>query len=860
MKKTKTIFIAIIFVMILLMQFKVDAKSIADLIYPIEYTEEFKQYLNLTDEEKEKASIIPRSYVIMKTENRLKNPFKLARIVGSTAETSYTLQNIIPENLIVKDQGDTDTCWTFAAISSLETNLALKNYKNHLPNKVYDFSEKHMEYGATRNFLNNQINTYGFNRKLNSGGNYVFASAYLTNGLGAVNEDSMVFDNKVDEIELSQIQNKVVTSQVLDTKEFAKYTNTDGTIKEQIKDYIKNYGGLTACVYGAPLFSDYYNNETGAMYCDNTEECPVNHAVTIVGWDDTYSKDKFNEAHRPTNNGAWIVKNSYGTEREFEVESFRDDVFSTFTEYCNRQGWDEESDVTEEFIKQVLTRSGYTINGDKASINIGDNGYWHVSYEDINIYSQLQGITNALDEINYDNIYQYNYNGAVGALPFGAQKMYLANIFDKKTNSDEYINQVALNVPEEVTCKVYVNANGTSLDLNDLQKVQLQEGESETFDAGYHTLEFLNPVKITGTSFVVMVEIQGTRENELSYSVEGRIPDSEYDSIEVEHGKCFISVDGSIESGEWIDLSTLSQYNERSTDVDSTIKAFTISNVENVLARIEIQTPPTKTSYIEGENFDSAGMKVVAIYENGRSEEITNYTLENATSLQEGQISVKIKYNGKEATQAITVTKAVEEGPIGITFNDATSSIKSLKTYTYTTDTSKNYVLAEIEVTNLLRNLNNDSYEYYYYISTNSSETDIKDWVKINESQTSDNSLVLTINSKNIKNYDKISDAEKVYLYIKEVVTKGENQKITISNGIEIKSKVDKAELYVNDVKYTAPLTNNNNGNNNGKDGTTIGGKLPQTGEGIMIVGAIVIVFILGIIFVKKYIKYNEKM
>ena len=558
MKKTKTIFIAIIFVMILLMQFKVDAKSIADLIYPIEYTEEFKQYLNLTDEEKEKVSIIPRPYAIMKTENRFKNPFKLARIVGSTAETAYTLQTIIPENLVIKDQGDTDTCWTFAAISSLETNLALKNYKNHLPNKVYDFSEKHMEYGVTRKFLNDQINIYGFNRELNSGGNYFFASAYLTNGLGAVNEDSMVFDNKVDEIELSQIQNKAVTSQVLDTKEFAKYTNADETIKEQIKDYIKNYGGLTACIYGTPLFSDYYNNKTGAMYCDNTENCPMTHAVTIIGWDDEYSKDNFNAAHKPTNNGAWVVKNSYGTEREFEVEDFRENVFSVYSEYCKTQGWNEASDVTQEFIKRVLTASGYTINGEKASINIGDNGFWHISYEDVNIYSQLQGITNALDEVNYDNIYQYNYNGTVGALPFGAQKIYLANIFNKKTNSDEYINQVALNVPEKVTCKVYVNTNGTSLDLNNLQKVQLQEGESETFDAGYHTLEFLNPIKITGTSFVVMVEMQGTRENEISYSVERSIPDSKFDSIEIEHGKCFISVDGSIENGEWIDLEYIS--------------------------------------------------------------------------------------------------------------------------------------------------------------------------------------------------------------------------------------------------------------------------------------------------------------
>lgn len=36
----------------------------------------------------------------------------------------------------------------------------------------------------------------------------------------------------------------------------------------------------------------------------------VNHAVSIIGWDDNYSKDNFST--KPTNNGAWIIRNSYG--------------------------------------------------------------------------------------------------------------------------------------------------------------------------------------------------------------------------------------------------------------------------------------------------------------------------------------------------------------------------------------------------------------------------------------------------------------------------------------------------------------------------------------------------------------------
>ena len=44
----------------------------------------------------------------------------------------------------------------------------------------------------------------------------------------------------------------------------------------------------------------------------------ANHAVTIVGWDDRYPKENFLEGNQPPENGAWLVKNSWGSgEEEF---------------------------------------------------------------------------------------------------------------------------------------------------------------------------------------------------------------------------------------------------------------------------------------------------------------------------------------------------------------------------------------------------------------------------------------------------------------------------------------------------------------------------------------------------------------
>lgn len=54
----------------------------------------------------------------------------------------------------------------------------------------------------------------------------------------------------------------------------------------------------------------YLNPETWAHY--TWEKVGASHDVTVVGWDDNYSKDNFLPDHKPPYNGAWIVKNSWG--------------------------------------------------------------------------------------------------------------------------------------------------------------------------------------------------------------------------------------------------------------------------------------------------------------------------------------------------------------------------------------------------------------------------------------------------------------------------------------------------------------------------------------------------------------------
>lgn len=77
------------------------------------------------------------------------------------------------------------------------------------------------------------------------------------------------------------------------------------------------------------------------------------------------------------------------------------------------------------------------------------------------------------------------------------------------------------------------------------------------------------------------------------------------------------------------------------------------------LTGIAITTPPTKTTYTQGETFDPAGMVVTATYSNGATLKCTGYSYEPNTPLADGTTKVIIRYTEggvtKTAEQAITV-------------------------------------------------------------------------------------------------------------------------------------------------------------------------------------------------------------
>ena len=83
------------------------------------------------------------------------------------------------------------------------------------------------------------------------------------------------------------------------------------------------------------------------------------------------------------------------------------------------------------------------------------------------------------------------------------------------------------------------------------------------------------------------------------------------------------------------------------------------------LESIRVTTPPTKTTYVAGQNFDATGMVVTATYSNNDSEVVTGYTIVDGNSLTAGQTTITVRYTedgvSKDAALQITVTEGGEQ-------------------------------------------------------------------------------------------------------------------------------------------------------------------------------------------------------
>lgn len=483
------------------------------------YTEDFINWQMLSEEEKNNT-VMPRIHTTLTTDEVLKEYSQkhvsyrrqiLTRsfsksvsngLIGNATYNSSTYNLKDDISVDVKHQGSTNQCWAFSMISSLETNVELNR------NIQKRFSARHMDYSTAMTFTDG-INELGYAREVGDGGLSTFALSYLTNGQGAVLESDMPFEDNEEQISLKELDKEVdtiVTSYVALPALYKEYAIDNGEVVytnggsgsslviyedeevEQFRNIIKNhiikYGAISAVTAGNQV--QFYNNENiaeaTAYFCNDNSKVR-DHAVTIVGWDDNYSRDNFTGAAKPYNDGAYIVINSYGT------QNF-------------------------------------------------DNGYMYISYEDTLIESLLYGIKSTSD-VDYDKLYQYNPYGENSALGVdGSSEGYIASVYSRDISKDEVLSHIGICVPDNVSLEIYVNPNGNTTIIDGLTKV----AETEVLEAGYHRIE-VEPIKLTGNDFAIVVKQKSTA-NRFYFSIEAGLDNSIYENITGNPGKTLFSFDG----------------------------------------------------------------------------------------------------------------------------------------------------------------------------------------------------------------------------------------------------------------------------------------------------------------------------
>ena len=360
----------------------------------------------------------------------------LSHLTGQSTPSRFVSQEPLPGSwdwrtsgkvTPVENQGACGSCYAFAAIANIESKLLIDQAG------TYDFSEnnaKECNYHETA--------PIGDGTSCD-GGNYPLLASFFSQDGTVLDEYDPYFASDVS-CNSSCAYNKTL----LDWRLICGDAVPDTDL---LKSYIHEYGPVYTTLYASSAYG-FHSGYDGSYTFYYTGIQTPNHAVLIIGWDDTLEHDG--------GTGGWIVKNSWGTD------------WGGPCGYGTEDGY-------------------FTIAYGSASI--GMNSSFIYEWQD---YDDSGGII-YYDEAGWENA--WGQTGGTNTTAWGLCKY--------TPTSNTYVTRVEFWTTDNTTdIDIYIYDDFDGSILSNLRTSKLNNSFAE---AGYHSVALDSPLEITNGDDVIAV-------------------------------------------------------------------------------------------------------------------------------------------------------------------------------------------------------------------------------------------------------------------------------------------------------------------------------------------------------------------